>query len=115
MELEKLKPNIKLTIDNPKSHYESAFGPGIAELCHGIKTYGSLNAAAKDINMAYSKAWRIVRNTEHALGIKLLKRDGARGSTLTENGEQLLQIFDTLTSQIQDQSETLYTSLAKNK
>ncbi len=110
----KLKPTIKLTIDNPNSHYESAFGPGIATLCHGIQDLGSLNAAAKSIHMAYSKAWRIVRDTESALGFKLLKRDGARGSSLTPEGEKILQVFDTLTSELETQSESLYQSLIKD-
>lgn len=113
MQLNNLKPNIKLTIDNPKSRYESSFGPGIADLCHGIQEFGSLNAAAKNINMAYSKAWRIVRDTEHALGVKLLNRDGARGSSLTPEGERILGIFDELTTRAQAQSERLYQELLK--
>ena len=39
------------------------FGRGIASLCIGVRDTGSLNAAAKSMGMAYSKAWRIIKDT----------------------------------------------------
>lgn len=45
------------------------FGRGVADLLHGIEKYHSLNQAAKEMGMAYSKAWRIVGEAEQALGI----------------------------------------------
>ncbi|NLG10863.1 MAG: LysR family transcriptional regulator, partial [Coriobacteriaceae bacterium] len=56
----------------------------------------SLNAAAKKIHMAYSKAWRIVKETEAGFGFLLIDRDGARGSTLTPEGRKLLSAYKTL-------------------
>lgn len=44
------------------------FGRGVADLLHGIEKYHSLNQAAKEMGMAYSKAWRIVGEAEQALG-----------------------------------------------
>lgn len=73
--------------------HASMFGRGIAKLCEGVKTTGSLNKAAKEMGMAYSKAWRIIKETEEALGVKLLNRDGAHGSTLTCEGEVLLDAY----------------------
>ena len=75
-----LKPTIRLSITNPASESGSVFGRGIANLCLGVREAGSLNAAAKGMGMAYSKAWRIVKDTEAALGIQLLDRDGLRAS-----------------------------------
>ena len=51
---------------------EKCFGPGIAELLTRVQETGSLRAAAGEMDLAYSKAWRMVKNSEAALGYKLL-------------------------------------------
>ena len=76
-----------------KDTHASMFGRGIAKLCEGVRETGSLNQAAKDMGMAYSKAWRIVRETEQTLGVQLLDRKGAHGSTLTPEGDALLAAY----------------------
>lgn len=91
--LQNLEPTVRLSIKNPESGSGSLFGRGIADLCLGVRETGSLNAAAKGMGMAYSKAWRIIKETEAALGIQLLNRDGAHGSTLTEEGSKLLDTY----------------------
>jgi hypothetical protein len=48
------------------------FGPGVAALLEEVREKRSLRAAAASMGMAYSKAWRIVRTAEEALGHKLL-------------------------------------------
>ncbi|MCL2889033.1 MAG: LysR family transcriptional regulator [Eggerthellaceae bacterium] len=89
----KLQPSVRISISNPESSSSSVFGRGIADLCLGVRESGSLNAAAKNMGMAYSKAWSIIRNTERALELQLLDRDGARGSTLTPDGNALLDAY----------------------
>ena len=91
--LPELKPFVRLTIANPASESHSEFGRGVAALCQGVVDTGSLNAAAKQMGMAYSKAWRIMKDTEDALGFKMLNRDGAHGSTLTVEGQALLDTY----------------------
>ena len=88
-----LTPVVRLSITNKTDDSSSLFGPGVASLCEGVREFGSLNAAAKDMKMAYSKAWRIVKETEASLGMQLLNRDGAHGSTLTEDGDKLLDAY----------------------
>ena len=88
-----LIPIVRLSITNSADESDSLFGPGVASLCAGVRELGSLNAAAKDMKMAYSKAWRIVKETEASLGMQLLNRDGAHGSTLTEDGDKLLDTY----------------------
>ena len=39
-----------------------AFGPGVAELLEGVRRHGSLQGAARDMAMSYSKAWTVMRN-----------------------------------------------------
>lgn len=92
-QFDKLETKVKLTVRNPASESASMFGSGIAELCLGVRELGSLNAAAKRMGMAYSKAWRIIRETEANLGFPLLSREGAHGSTLTAEGCKLLDAY----------------------
>ena len=104
-ELANLKPTIRLSIMNPDSESGSLFGRGIANLCLGVRETGSLNASAQGMGMAYSKAWRIVKDTEAALGIQLLDRDGAHGSTLTEAGDKLLDAYVAIDKKLQEDAE----------
>ncbi len=106
-----LKPMIRLSITNPASESGSVFGRGIANLCLGVREAGSLNAAAKGMGMAYSKAWRIIKETEAALGIQLLNRDGAHGSTLTEEGDALLDAYISIDAQLQKDAEKAFKTI----
>ena len=63
---------------------------------------GSLNRAAKRMGMAYSKAWRIVREAEAHLDCELLTRDGARGSRLTPEGERALKGYQELQREVDE-------------
>lgn len=92
--LETLTPHIKLSLADKHAGDDAVFGSGVAELCRGVREYGSLNKAAKHMSMAYSKAWRIMKVTENSFGIQLIDRDGAHGSTLTPEGTRLLDAFD---------------------
>ena len=70
------------------------FGPGVAELLRRVRELHSLRAAAMSMNMAYSKAWTVLRTAQEGLGVKLLRsstggRNGG-GATLTAEGERLL-------------------------
>ena len=94
MENTKLRPvlTIRLFTD------EKCFGPGIAELLRRVRELKSLRAAAASMGMAYSKAWTIVKNSEEALGFKLLESTtGGRhggGATLSQKAENLLAAYE---------------------
>lgn len=103
-----LKPTIRLSIVNPDTESGSVFGRGIASLCLGVRETGSLNAAAKSMGMAYSKAWRIIKDTEAALDVQLLYRDGAHGSRLTEDCEQLLAAYQRIEEELQAEAEASF-------
>jgi len=82
------------------------FGRGPCELLRRTEECGSLNAAAKDMGMAYSKAFRIVRDAEKALGFQLLSRTtggkNGGGSHLTENGRECIRRYEILEKRIKD-------------
>lgn len=111
--LKGMKPNIRLSITNPKAESPSVFGRGIANLCLGVREKGSLNAAAKSMGMAYSKAWRIIKETEAALNINLLIRDGAHGSELTDEGNKLLDTYLAIEEKLSEEAVKLYKELVK--
>ncbi len=78
-----------------------SFGPGIVYLLNGIKETGSMNQATKEMNMAYSKAWRIIKEAETMLGFKLLDRyTGSKGSTLTKEAEDILELYEEIKTEI---------------
>ena len=106
-----LKPVIRLAVKSESSESNSQFGRGVANLCLGVRDLGSLNAAAKDMKMAYSKAWRIIKETESALGMQLLNRDGAHGSTLTEDGDKLLDSYLEIDAKLQAIAEEEFAKL----
>ena len=91
---------------------EKCFGPGVATLLHNIEELHSLRAAAMKMNMAYSKAWTIVRNAEAQLGFKLLhSTTGGRhggGATLTEEARELLTAYDGFCRELQETADALY-------
>ena len=107
-QLENLGCGVNLTVGSPASGDGSMFGSGIAHLCLGVRELGSLNAAAKRMGMAYSKAWRIIRETEAALGVALLNRDGAHGSALTPDGNWLLDTYLAIEKALQAEAERMY-------
>ena len=49
------------------------FGPGVAMLLRRVRKLHSLRSAAMDMDMAYSKAWRIIRTAEEVFGCKMLR------------------------------------------
>ena len=112
-DLANLKPTIRLSIMNPDSESGSLFGRGIASLCLGVRETGSLNAAAKGMGMAYSKAWRIIKETEAALDLQLLNRDGAHGSDLTDAGNKLLDAYLSIEEKLQKEAEELFGEILK--
>lgn len=112
-DLANLKPTIRLSIMNPDAESGSLFGRGIASLCLGVRETGSLNAAAKGMGMAYSKAWRIIKETEAALDLQLLNRDGAHGSDLTDAGNKLLDAYLSIEEKLQREAEELFGEILK--
>ncbi|MBO5666065.1 MAG: LysR family transcriptional regulator [Firmicutes bacterium] len=77
---------------------EKFFGEGPARLLRKVEETGSLRAAAMSMDMAYTKALKIIRNAEAVLGFSLIYRstggkDGG-GSYLTEEGKEWLVRYE---------------------
>ncbi len=70
------------------------FGKGRGMLLEAIDKHGSINQAAKEINISYRKAWGYIKAMEERLGFKLIeRRTGGRdggGASLTDEARQFL-------------------------
>ena len=73
------------------------FGEGPYQLLLGVERTGSLRCAAMEMGMAYSKAMKLVRHAEAALGFPLTQRTvgGASGggSCLTPRGKEWMSRY----------------------
>lgn len=91
---------------------ERIFGPGVAELMRRVQEHHSLRAAALSMEMAYSKAWKIIRTAEEGFGCKLLSSTiGGRhggGAVLTPEGEQILTAYERFAADINDYSQARF-------
>ena len=91
---------------------EKFFGEGPARLLRGVEEHGSLRAAAMSMDMAYTKALKLIRNGENALGFALIRRstggkDGG-GSCLTEEGKEWLQRYENYRDACKEANSKLY-------
>lgn len=91
---------------------DKAFGPGVAQLLHRVEELRSLRSAANSMEMAYSKAWTIIKNSEKALGYPLLAsttggKNGG-GAVLTEEGASLLKKYDEFCAEMQAYGDKLF-------
>ena len=91
---------------------EKFFGEGPCRLLRGVEAHGSLRAAAASMGMAYTKALKLLRHAEDALGFALVCRttggkDGG-GSTLTDEGKEWLLRYEAYRDACKQAAECLY-------
>ena len=91
-----MKAITKITFFDDKN--EKFFGPGPASLLREVEIHGSLRGAALSMDMAYTKALKLLRQAESSLGFSLVTRttggkDGG-GSVLTTEGKEWLQRYE---------------------
>lgn len=94
---------------------EKCFGPGPERLLEAIDRLGSLKGAAAELDMAYSRAWTLVRSCEKALGFPVLERKaGGRGGgrcSLTDRGRDLLNGYRRMEDELSLHAQTLVKKL----
>ena len=83
-----------------ESEGKPVFGRGRRFLLEAIDKYGSINQAAKEINISYRKAWGYIKAMEERLGFKLIDRHtggkNGGGATLTEEAIKFLRKYEEL-------------------
>ena len=91
---------------------EKFFGEGPARLLRGVEEHGSLRSAAISMEMAYTKALKLVKQAEAALGYPLITRttggkDGG-GSILTPEGKRWLRQYEAYRDACVKSNQALY-------
>ena len=80
------------------SRSEEFFDEDISKLLSEIKGCGSMNTACRNLNMAYSRGWKMIKKAEEMLGFALVtKQVGGSmggGTVLTEDGERILCSYE---------------------
>ena len=103
---------LRLAVSFQTDEGERFFGEGPYRLLLGVEQTQSLRAAAQQMGMAYTKAFRIIKNAETALGFPLLERvvggKGGGGSTLTPEGKELLKRYGAYRLSCDQIAERLY-------
>lgn len=91
------------------------FGVGVITLLKLTEQFESLNAAAKNMNLSYSKATKMISNTEKALGFKLLDRKiggtNGGGSKLTAECKEFIEVYEVFFNETNKNTEKLFNEL----
>lgn len=100
-----MRVRVKLTLLCEEGPEALGFGRGIVQLLRAVEETGSIRRACAAMNMAYSKAWRILTATEREFHTVLLTRNGREGSLLTAEARLLLEEYDRLLALARDAAE----------
>jgi molybdate transport system regulatory protein len=108
----KIKSKFWIEVDG-----QPVFGRGKRCLLEAIEKYGSINRAAKEINISYRKAWSYLNAMEERLGMKLIERQtGGKyggGTILTENARTILEKYRDMESGLQKTVEGKFKKIFK--
>ncbi|MGZ3605814.1 MAG: winged helix-turn-helix domain-containing protein [Thermodesulfobacteriota bacterium] len=103
-----MKVGYKVWLDNKGK----AFGDGPYELLKRVDETRSLHRAAKEMRMAYSKAWRLIGAMEKRLGFPLIERQvgglSGGGSLVTIQGKNLLKQYEGFRKDVNASLENIY-------
>ncbi len=93
-----MKANFRCWLENNQG--EQIVGPGLYQLLIEVEKTGSLNQAAREMNMSYRTAWGKIKKIEERVGTEVIdKKVGGKdggGSELTSKGYQLMEKYSQL-------------------
>lgn len=105
-----MEPQVKVyLLDEEGARF---FGEGPCRLLRLLEQTGSLRSAAMEMDMAYTKALKILRRAEETLGYPLtLRNAGGKhggGSVLTEEAKVLLERYERYRDRCREESRAIY-------
>jgi molybdate transport system regulatory protein len=93
-------------------HNGKAFGDGPYELLKRVEKTNSLNEAAHQMGMSYSKAWKLVQSMDKRLGFPLLDKKvgglSGGGSRVTPKGKDLMERYERFEKETREAIEKVY-------
>jgi molybdate transport system regulatory protein len=94
------------------------FGRGRRFLLEAIDKHGSINQAAKEINISYRKAWGYIKAMEERLGFKLIERQtggkNGGGAILTTAAKTFLSKYVELESGVREKVDEKFRKVFKD-
>ena len=93
-------------------HHGKAFGEGPCELLKRVEKTNSLHEAAHQMDMSYSKAWKLIQTMEKRLGFPLLDKKigglSGGGSRVTPKGKDLMERYGRFHKDVKEALEKIY-------
>ncbi len=109
----KVKSKLWIEVDG-----KPVFGRGRRFLLEAIDKYGSINQAAKEINVSYRKAWGYIKAMEERLGFRLIERKtggiNGGGAILTAKAREFLEKFGAMEEGIREIVDERFNKIFKN-
>ena len=103
-----LRPSVRFRL----AKNDTFFGPGVAEFLILVDQSNSMQTACKQMEMSYSKGWKMLKIAEAQLGIQFLERQtgGSKGgfSVLTPEGKVFLEKFRRMEAAVQAAAEAAF-------
>ena len=103
-----MKVACKIWLDNDGK----AFGEGPYELLKRVEKTNSLHEAAHQMDMSYSKAWKLIQTMEKRLGFTLLDKKigglSGGGSRVTLKGKELMTHYGRFHKDVKEALEKIY-------
>ena len=97
---------------------EAVFGSGREALLKSIDKLGSINKAAKEINISYRKALSYIQTMEQRLGSCLVERKAGGlhggGASLTKSGREFLTRYESLADGVNDLIDKKFMEIFQN-
>ena len=93
--MDNINLKVKLYLENEQ---EKFMGIGVLWILQRIEDCGSLRAAATDMGISYSKAFRMIETLESTIGVPVLERRKGgmqrSGAKLTPFGKAFIALYD---------------------
>ena len=108
-----MKIHLKLSVLNDQGL--PFMGRGPVQLLQGIERLGSINQAAKEMNMSYVKALKIIKRIEVGLGGKILRtKIGGKehgGAELTPLAKKFIDLFTAYEAEVANFAQERFTTI----
>lgn len=92
-------------------------GIGVQWLLKGIKEHGSLRQAAMNLEISYTKAFRMICDLEKHLGYRILDRhrggQSRDGAVLTSFGEEFIVLYEQFQRLCEDCAQSAFLDFEK--
>ena len=94
---------------------EITIGPGKADLLEAVSETGSINQAARKLNMSYMRAWKLIRtmNASFRNPVVITSRGGKKkgGAQLTPSGKKILELYQRLETKSMQATKKIWEQL----